>query len=105
MPIWGRLVQERADLKLVTIHADRIPPDARLVPQMLADAGLSSVESWTFAQRFQEPLRFEVDPEWQGEIPMTLLIGRDGTTKTIIGSAEPHDIRAWLDQQTKEPAR
>ena len=105
MPIWGQLVKERTDLKLVTIHAERIPPDARLVPKLLADAGLSSVEGWTFAERFQEPLRFEVDPEWHGEIPMTLLIGRDGVVKTIIGSAEPGDVRAWLDAQKKEPAR
>lgn len=102
MPVWGQLLKERADLKLVTIHADRIPPDARLVPQMLASAGLSTVESWRFAERFMEPLRFEVDPEWQGEIPMTLLVGRDGTTRTIIGSAEPDDIRAWLDDQKSD---
>ena len=105
MPIWGQLVKERADLKLVTIHADRIPPDTRAVPRMLSDAGLASTEGWTFAERFQEPLRFEVDPEWRGEIPMTLLIGRDGLVKTIIGSAEPHDIRAWLDEQKKVATR
>lgn len=105
MPVWGQLVKERADLALVTIHADRAPPDTRLVPQMLADAGLATVESWRFAERFMEPLRFEVDPEWQGEIPMTLLIGRDGSTKAIIGSVEAHDIQTWLDEQKKESDR
>lgn len=105
MPVWGQLVKERADLKLVTIHSERIPPDMSIVQKMLANAGLASTESWTFAERFQEPLRFEVDPEWRGEIPMTLLIGRDGTIKTIIGSAEPDDIRAWLDEQKKVATR
>jgi hypothetical protein len=36
---------------------------------------------------FVERLRYEVDPKWQGEIPLTLLIAADGTTTYLEGVA------------------
>jgi hypothetical protein len=44
-------------------------------------------------------LRFEIDPTWQGDIPRTLLISRDGTIATIEGSAEISDLEKWSAQQ------
>ena len=66
---------------------------------MLQKAGLSDAESWLFSDDFVERLRFEVDPQWQGEIPRTLLIARDGTTTTMEGVADFAQLRAWLDAQ------
>jgi hypothetical protein len=42
-------------------------------------------------------LRFEINPRWRGEIPMTLLIARDWKTTTIEGMADPAQVRVWLD--------
>ena len=99
MPVWGALVKSRPDLRLVTIHADRIPSDRKIMTDMLAGAGLGATESWWFADRFFERLRFEVAPDWQGEIPMTLLISAGGEIKTIVGTAEPEDVLSWLDAE------
>jgi thiol-disulfide isomerase/thioredoxin len=100
-PRWGRLLQERPDLRLVVIDADLIPNAAGLVSEMLVKTGLAGAENWIFADDFVERLRFEIDPRWRGEIPMTLLIARDGKTTTIEGVADPAQVRAWLDAQKR----
>jgi thiol-disulfide isomerase/thioredoxin len=99
MPKWGRLLQERPDLKLIAIDADLIPTEASLVSEMLAKTGLASAENWMFVDDFVERLRFEINPRWRGEIPMTLLISHDGKITTIEGMADPAQVRAWLDAQ------
>ena len=96
MPMWGRLMQAHPQLALVTIHADRVPDESSAMAEMLGSSGLSGAENWWFAERFFERLRFEVDPHWQGEIPMTLLISAAGEITTIIGSAEPEEVVRWL---------
>jgi hypothetical protein len=67
---------------------------------MLAETGLAAAENWTFGDGFVERLRYEIDPQWRGEIPRTILIARDGTTTTIDGVANLESVRAWLDAQS-----
>jgi hypothetical protein len=66
---------------------------------MLKDAGLASAENWMFSDAFAERLRYEIDPAWQGDIPRTILISRNGNIATIEGSAEPAALRRWSDEQ------
>jgi hypothetical protein len=101
MPAWGRLLQERPDLKLVVINADLIPNEPNAVSAMLAQTGLGSAENWIFGDAFVERLRYEIDPQWQGDIPRTLLLARDGSTTVIEGVADLESIRAWLDDQAR----
>ncbi len=101
MPEWGRLLRERPDLNLVMIDADLVPNEPDKVIAMLSRTGVSAAEQWIFDDDYEERLRYEVDPQWHGEIPYTILIAQDGTTTTIAGIAEPAQIRAWLDVQSK----
>ena len=81
------------------ISADLVPNLPGAARAMLEKAGLGTAENWIFSDGFVERLRFEIDPAWQGEIPRTLLIARDGTVTTIEGSAEIPDLEKWLAQQ------
>jgi thiol-disulfide isomerase/thioredoxin len=99
MPNWGKLLQERPDLNLVVINADLVPNEPAAVSAMLAQTGLAPAENWTFGDGFVERLRYEIDPQWQGEIPRTLLIARDGTTTVIEGVADLARVKAWLEAQ------
>jgi hypothetical protein len=99
MPQWGKLLQERHDLNLVVIDADLIPNQIEDASEMLAKTGLRGAENWIFDDLFTERLRFEIEPRWQGEIPRTMLIARDGKTITIEGVADMARVRAWLDGQ------
>ena len=99
MPEWGALLRERPDMSLVLIDADLVPNEPGAVAAMLDQAGLGGVENWAFGDSFVEPLRYEVDPQWRGEIPRTILIGRDGATTVMEGVVELAAIRSWLDAQ------
>jgi len=72
MPAWGKLLLERRDLELVVINADLVPNEPDAVSTMLAQTGLSAAENWTFNDDFVERLRYEIDPQWRGEIPRTM---------------------------------
>jgi thiol-disulfide isomerase/thioredoxin len=99
MPEWGKLLEEGSRIDLVTIHAERLPPRPDLVREMLANTGLLTAENWAFADSFLQRLRHEIDPKWQGELPVTLLIGRDGAMETIVGPANLNAVRKWIDVQ------
>jgi thiol-disulfide isomerase/thioredoxin len=103
MPHWGKLLQERPDLHLITINADLIPNEPAAASAMLTRTGLAGAENWIFSDGFVERLRYEIDPQWRGEIPLTFLLSRDGTTTTIEGVADLQLVRAWLDRQAEPP--
>jgi hypothetical protein len=55
--------------------------------------GIAAAENWTFNDDFVERLRYEIDPRWRGEIPRTLLITRDGSTRQHVGApCDPDSI-------------
>ena len=102
MPQWGKLLSERPDLGLVVINADLVPNEPSAVSAMLAQTGLAAAENWTFADDFVERLRYEIDPQWRGEIPRTMLIARDGTKTVIEGVADLARVKTWLDAQQRQ---
>ena len=99
LPLLGQFMKDHSELDVVMISADLVPNLPRAARAMLEKAGLGTAENWLFSDGFVERLRFEIDPAWQGEIPRTMLIARDGTVTTIEGSAEMPDLEKWLLQQ------
>jgi hypothetical protein len=82
------------------INADLVPNETKAVSAMLAETGLARAENWMFTDGFVERLRYEIDPQWHGEIPRTLLIERDGSITTIEGAADLEVVKAWLDRES-----
>ena len=99
LPRWAALHRERPDLDLVLVAADPIPEDPKWTAETLTKAGLDGVESWGFADRFADRLLYEIDPQWRGELPRTLLIDRTGQVTVISGVADLGRVRAWLNEQ------
>jgi thiol-disulfide isomerase/thioredoxin len=99
LPLLGAFMKDHSGIDVVTVSADLVPdlPDA--TQSMLEKAGLTSAENWIFNDGFVERLRFEIDPAWQGDIPRTMLISRDGAITIIEGSAEMRDVEKWADEQ------
>jgi thiol-disulfide isomerase/thioredoxin len=102
LPLLGQFVKDDPGVDVVTINADLVPNAPEATLSMLAKAGLSSLENWTFSDGFVERLRFEIDPNWQGDIPRTMLIARDGKVTTIEGIVDFADVRKRLNTQTSE---
>jgi thiol-disulfide isomerase/thioredoxin len=101
LPEWGQLAAERKDLDLVTINADLVAGAPAASQSFLKQAGLLNAENWLFSNQFQQRLRYEVNPEWQGEIPATVLFDRTGAATWLDGAVDFDRVRAWLDEQSK----
>jgi len=99
LPQLGQFMKDHPAIDVVTISADLVPNLPEATRSMLARAGLSSAENWLFNDGFADRLRFEIDPAWQGDIPRTMLVARDGSITTIEGSAEIADLQRWSDAQ------
>jgi thiol-disulfide isomerase/thioredoxin len=101
LPNWTAALKKRADLKLILVDASPFGDEPGEVTAALKKAGLDSQENWLFADSFEERLRFEIDPRWRGEMPYTLLIGRDGKVTGMTGIMDFKKLDAWLDRQKK----
>jgi thiol-disulfide isomerase/thioredoxin len=99
LPLLGQFMKDHPGVDVITISADLVPNLPAATQSMLDKAGLSTAENFIFDDGFVERLRYEVDPAWQGDIPRTMLISRDGTITTIEGSAEIADLEKWSAQQ------
>jgi len=97
LPRWAELARERADVPILFVAADPVPVGRERVERALTEAGLTKGEHWMFGGEFFDPLRYEVSPDWAGELPLTLLVDRQGATTTLIGVADLAAVRAWLD--------
>ncbi len=101
LPHWAEMQRDRPGMNVVMIASDPASEDTEELTATLAEAKLNNVESWAFADAFHEKLRFEIDPTWRGEMPRTMLIGRDGKARVMSGVADLQEIRNWYDAQTK----
>lgn len=99
LPQLGDFMKRHPAIDMVTISADVVPDLPAATRAMLQRAGLAAAENWIFADGFADRLRFEIDPAWQGDIPRTMLISREGTITTIEGSAEIAELDKWSDAQ------
>ena len=99
LPRLGQFAKAHPGVDVVTISADLVPDRSGATRAMLAKSGLAAAENWIFGDGFIERLRFEIDPAWQGDIPRSLLISRDGAVTTIEGSAELQQLEAWSGKQ------
>jgi thiol-disulfide isomerase/thioredoxin len=99
LPQLGKFAKLHPGVDVVMIDADLVPNTPAAVKAMVTQAGLASAESWAFGDTFAERLRYEIDPKWQGDIPRTVLIGKDGSARTIEGSAEAADLEKWAAGQ------
>jgi thiol-disulfide isomerase/thioredoxin len=98
LPQLGGFMKSHPGIDIVTISADFVPDLPAATRAMLERSGLAEAENWIF-DGFADRLRFEIDPTWQGDIPRTLLIARDGFMTTIEGSAEMADLEQWSARQ------
>ena len=105
LPLLGAFMKDHPGIDVVTISADLVPDLSGATRSMLQASGLGSAENWIFSDGFVERLRFEIDPNWQGDIPRSMLISRDGAISVIEGSAETSDLVKWSDQQRGSSSR
>jgi len=102
LPEWGALLRQRPGLDLIVVEADQVEARPDRIAAVLDKAGLGQAKSRTLADPFDDRLRYRIDAGWAGELPLTLLIGRDGTVTRVLGGADFAAVRRWLNQQTEQ---
>ena len=105
LPKWGALQRERPRAALIFVASDPVPIEAPQILAAITKTGIGASENWMFADAFGDRLRYEVNPTWGGEMPYTVLIGRDGEMTPISGVTDLKAIRKWLGRQTAETGR
>ena len=69
------------------------------VSATLERAGIMQVDSWNFADKFTQRLRYEIDKAWKGELPRTLLIDKTGSITVLPGVANLGEVKAWIEKR------
>jgi thiol-disulfide isomerase/thioredoxin len=97
MSRWGPLQRRYPGVPIVLVATDP-PRDRPMLAQMLSRYDLGGVQTWAYADEFEERVRFAVDRAWGGELPRTYLF--DGAHKRQVrsGPADPAWLEPWLAQ-------
>ena len=77
-----------------------IPED--MTVKTLIDAKLSEADNHVSVDYFDEYMRYEIDPKWQGELPITLLIDAQGNTRKLRGSVDFKIVNDWVSKTKKD---
>ena len=100
LPHWAALARRAPGLRVVLVNTD--PPEQAVAVERAAKrAGLAGIPQYGFADRFAARLRYEVDPDWQGELPRTDLIARDGSTRALLGTLDMAMLERWGREQAR----
>ncbi len=78
------------------------PAEREAVTRFLATQDLGRIERWTFADEFEERIRFSVDRAWRGELPRTYLFDAAHQPTAFSGVLEQKTVDAWLARVTKK---
>ena len=100
LPAWGRFAQAQPKLKLILLEVDQVPED--MTAKTLIDAKLSEADNHVSVDYFDEYMRYEIDPKWQGELPITLLIDAQGNTRKLRGSVDFKIVNDWVSKTKKD---
>lgn len=100
LAMFGKLLKKYPALDLVLVSTDA-PADGKEIAAVLEKHALGRAEAWVFADSHADRLRFEVDPEWYGELPRTYLHGVHKEVRAISGKLEQPDVERWLTRQQR----
>ncbi len=103
--MFGKLVQKHRSFDLVLVATDTPEQKQEIASTLqhyrLGRAGLGRIESWVFADSYAERLRFEVDPQWYGELPRTYFYDAQGRAQALSGTLDQAQIERWIREGGK----
>jgi thiol-disulfide isomerase/thioredoxin len=95
MPKWGAFVAKNKDLHIVFIQVDEVTKAK--MSRFIIRSHLEAAENYTLTEPFDEIIRYEVDPKWQGETPVTFLISKS-SNKRLSGPVNFDTIKSWYQK-------
>jgi hypothetical protein len=100
MKEFGHLQQLRhafSDNSLVLISTDGAEYSAE-AQRILASFDLHHLDNWIFAGNFPERLRYQIDPNWFGELPRAYFYDAAHQRSARSGALSAALLQQWLQQ-------
>ncbi|QWE17140.1 TlpA disulfide reductase family protein [Polynucleobacter sp. AP-Nino-20-G2] len=94
MPQWGKFLSADRGSKVIFIQVDEVPVEA--TKKMLSQAHLDAADNYYLNIPFDDYFRHEIDPQWRGETPMTLLIDKNGKITRKTGPINFLALKKWF---------
>ena len=98
MAMLRKLARKHPRFDLVLISTDT-PEEKELVAAALAKFSPRNAETWLFADSYTDPLFFEIDKKWHGELPRTYLFSAKNEVTAFSGKLERNVLEQWIKQQ------
>lgn len=89
------LSQKHPGLDLVLIATDT-PEEASIAATTMARYPFKKMEHWIFADDFIEQLRYNIDRQWQGELPRTYFYDATHRARAISGKLDAIETERWI---------
>lgn len=96
MPKWGKFLTKNKSDRVIFLQVDDVP--VSVIEKMLVRANLAQANNYYFATSFDEYLRYEIDPKWRGETPITILIDRSDKVERVVGPIDFSDLKKWFNR-------
>lgn len=93
MPLLKQLYENRSDIHFVMLSTDDVSASNQ-VTSVLKKHQLTDVESWVFAEKNAQKLRYEIDPTWFGELPRTYFFSKSNERVGISGAISQQNYEA-----------
>jgi thiol-disulfide isomerase/thioredoxin len=74
------------------------PDKSAAIQQVLVDHNLQTIENWIFSDSLPERLRYNIDPNWYGELPRTYFYAADHTRMAYSGMLSQAQLQQWLEK-------
>lgn len=85
MEILKQIHKIMPQFKFIMLATDQ-ESDTVEVTNIIAQHGLTNLESWVFSDENEQMLRYEIDPGWYGELPRTYFFDKDHQKMGISGA-------------------
>jgi hypothetical protein len=91
----GKILTKNTSVKLVTVCVDG-KESAKKAKGILSQANLSQHEQYQFAEADEEGLRYNIDPNWYGELPRTYFYDARHQVTPISGKVSNAFLDKWF---------
>ncbi len=94
---WGQFVSQEVG-PVVFVQVDDVSKEitSNLAKRMHIDKS----PNYFLRSKFDEFLRYEIDPKWTGEIPYTITIDKNGMQKAYSGHTKFKTLQAWFKKNS-----
>ena len=92
--------KKQPQLDLVVVSTDN-SDDVKEIQQKLTQFGLTHINAWVFKNGRAQQLRYEIDPNWYGELPRSYLFDAQHNRQAISGILRPVVLQRWASLRSE----